>query len=115
MEVYTVDGSASAPGESTFVKWNELDSIGQDLINYAENDIKGQIEKIQELRKQVNWEGADAESSLKGFDEFMGEMQKLTAGLSKYGTFLTKAAVSYKDTSNKIKNTFENDVYKRVQ
>ena len=101
--------------ESTLVKWNELESTGQDLMTYSENDIKNQIEKIQALRKQVNWEGADAEASLKGFDEFMDEMQKLSQGLSKYGMFLTKAANSYRETSNNIKNTFENDIYKRVE
>jgi uncharacterized protein YukE len=97
--------------DTTMVKWDELYSAGQDLANYSENDIKNQIEKIQELRKQVNWEGADAESSLKGFDEFMTEMQKLSQGLAKYGKFLQAAAGQYKDTSNKIKDKFENEVY----
>ena len=100
-------------GDSTYVEWNKLSDKGNELVAYSEKDIKNQIEKIQELRKQVTWEGADAEASLQGFDEFMGEMQKLSVGLSRYGKFLNGAAESYKDTSNKIKNKFENDIYKR--
>ena len=105
--------TGAVEGATTMVKWDELEATGQDLVKYATTDIKNQIEKIQELRKQVTWEGADAESSLKGFDEFMVEMQKLSQGLSKYGGFLCAAANQYKDTSNNIKNKFENEIYQR--
>ncbi len=97
----------------TYVEWNQLDGIGDDLINYSTTDIQNQIEKIQNLRKQVNWEGADAESSLKGFDEFMTEMGKVTQGVKQYGQFLKGVAGSYKDTSHKIQDKFETEIYQR--
>lgn len=98
---------------NTYVEWNKLSDIGNDLITYSDTDIKNQIEKIQNLRSQVTWEGADAESSLKGFDEFMTEMQKVSQGVKQYGQFLNGVAGSYKDTSNKIQTTFETEVYQK--
>ncbi len=108
-----MDNYVTTSEDTIYVEWNKLDDVGNDLVNYAENDIKSQIERIQDLRKQVNWEGADAESSLQGFDEFMVEMQKVTQGVSQYGKFLKGVAGSYKNTSNNIKNKFENEVYQR--
>ena len=88
---------------NTYVEWNKLNSIGEDLINYSTTDIQNQIDKIQNLRKKVNWEGADAESSLKGFDEFMTEMGKVTQGIKQYGQFLKKYILHRFHT---ITNTF---------
>ena len=93
------------------MRWDETEQYGTDIKNYAQNDIKGQLELIKSLRSQVNWEGAEAEASLKGYDEFLDEMQKLVTGFTKYGNFLCDTAATYKNTSSKIKNTFENEVY----
>ncbi len=94
-----------------YVDWDKLDELGLELTGYAENDIANQINKILELKNQVNWEGADAESSMQGFTNFMNEMQKLALATKQYGQFSRGVAEKYKGTSNTIKNTFETQVY----
>lgn len=93
-----------------YVDWNKLDELGVELTGYAENDITNQINKILELKNQVNWEGADADASMKGFADFMDEMQKLALGVKQYGQFSRGVAEKYKGTSNRIRNAIE-EVY----
>lgn len=90
-----------------YVDWNKLSELGIDLTSYAENDITNQINKILDLKNQVNWEGADAESSMQGFETFMTEMQKLALAIKQYGLFLSGVSEKYKGTSDKIRNEFE--------
>ena len=97
----------------TLVKWGPLQDSGDRLINYADNDIRGQLNKIKSLRSRVTWEGADGEASLQGFDNFLDEMQKLADAIRKYGQFLGATAQEYQHTSGTIQNTFENQIYQR--
>ena len=43
----------------------------------------------------------------------MTEMQKVSQGIKQYGQFLNGVAGSYKDTSNKIQDKFETEIYQR--
>ena len=95
------------------VNWSSLEEAGQSIIDFAENNIKNKLDEIQELRKQVNWEGSEAEAAFAGYDEFMEEMRKIYIGISQYGKFLLAAAGKYQDTSSKLTNTFETEVYQR--
>lgn len=98
-----------------YVEWNKVDELGTELITYSENDLTDQINRILELKNQVTWEGADADSSMQGFTTFMNEMQKLALATKQYGLFLRGVAEKYKGTSETIKNTFENEVYNTNQ
>ena len=95
-----------------YVDWNKLDELGTELVSYAENDITNQINLIMELKNQVTWEGSDAESSMQGFVKFMTDMQKMAQATKQYGLFLRGVSEKYKQTSNKIRNTFETEIYK---
>ena len=102
-----------ADDEKTYVEWNQLNDVGEDLVNYAEKDIADQIAKTRELRNQITWEGEDADEVLKGYDEFMEEMEKVTEGVKNYGKFLSSVSESYKNTSNNIRDTFKNEVFQK--
>lgn len=93
-----------------FIDWNKVDELGQDLINYAENDLKNQIEGILQLKNNITWEGADADTAMQGFTGFMQNMQKLNLGTKQYGMFLKGVSEKYKTTTNEVKNTFEEEL-----
>ena len=97
-------------GDQT-VNWNPLAEQAADIRNYANQDITNQLQKIKSLRAKCTWEGAAGEESLQGFDSFMNEMEKLPTALDKFGNFLDKVAGTYAETSNAVRNTFNNQVY----
>jgi len=95
-----------------YVEWDKVNETGEELISYSENEILNQIKLINDLKKQATWEGADADTSMQGFTQFMTDMEKLSEAIKRYGQFLTGVAAKYKSTSNSIKNIFENEIYR---
>ena len=75
-----------------YVEWDRVNETGEELISYSENEILNQIKLINDLKKQANWEGADADASMAGFTNFMTDMEKLSEAIKRYGQFLIGVA-----------------------
>ncbi|MBO5375509.1 MAG: hypothetical protein J6A52_01500 [Bacilli bacterium] len=92
------------------VDWNKLDELGNELIMYADFDLTNQVNLIMNLKNSATWEGDTAVEVMQEFTNLMQQVQKMILATKKYGLFLKNVADKYKQTNNKVRNTFEADV-----
>ena len=92
------------------VDWNKLDELDNELIMYADFDLTNQVNLIMNLKNSATWEGDTAVEVMQEFTNLMQQVQKMILATKKYGLFLKNVADKYKQTNNKVRNTFEADV-----
>lgn len=92
------------------VDWNKLDELGNELIMYADYDLTNQVNLIMSLKNSATWEGDTATEVMQEFTNLMQQVQNMILATKKYGLFLKNIADKYKQTNNKVRNSFEADV-----
>lgn len=92
------------------VDWNKLDELGNELIMYADFDLTNQVNLIMNLKNSATWEGDTAVEVMQEFTNLMKQVQNMILATKKYGLFLKNVADKYKQTNNKVRNSFEADV-----
>jgi len=89
------------------VNWTRCDEEGAAIITYSEQEISNQLNKILELKKKVDWEGADSDAAMKEYTSFLNQLQVIADATKQYGGFMKAVGEKYRQTSGRIQNSFD--------
>ena len=86
---------------------DELAESGNELVNYAKNDINNKIDELKNLAKSIDWSGPAHDKFIINFNEKLEIVQNLNNKLVLLGEFLTHAHDSYNEANKKVVLSWE--------
>ena len=89
--------------------------IGDDIINYEmelnkiiDDSIKSKIEIMNNLLKNINWEGDGKDAFASKYNNAIFEIKKIPNALKLYTSFLDRTMNNYENLMKEIKISYDN-------
>ena len=91
-----------------FVNMGELDELGNSIQTYAENEIRGEIDRLLSLENKYVWVGKAKEAYFNKYRELITKLYSYSDMIEKFGYFLRYVSEDYSNTRDKSNAMLKN-------
>ena len=77
------------------IKMDVLEEKGQEVVNYANTELKGKLDELYHVFDDVEWRGNSKITYINRFRERINEMEKTVKMINFFGEFMKKASTDY--------------------
>jgi len=98
----------------TKILLNELEKVGNELVNYSKVDISNQIMELKNLPKQFNWDGPSSVYYVESYEKKMNKLIRMNNNLAVLAEFLLSANSNYSLSSKKVNQSY-NDLMSELK
>ena len=94
----------------------ELESTGNNLINYTQNNMAKVIEELKLATNNFVWQGPAYNSYIKGYMVRIQRLEKLNNDMKKIAEYMLRVKDEYSNANGKIENAYNElvDESKRI-
>ena len=89
---------------------DELESIGNELVNYSKNEISSKIDELKNLTNNLEWNGMGYETFIEGYNNRINKIIEWNDNLTRMASFLLTAKDDYTDTNENIESKYNENL-----
>lgn len=86
---------------------DELESTGNELVNYSQNNIASKIEELKQTTNNFEWQGLAYNSYINAFNTKINKLIRMNNNLVNLAKFLLSVEENYDNTNKRISNAYE--------